>query len=113
MQPGSPSQPSRPPRNRNARLYHSRAVSGPQPWMWEAACATADPDLFFPTEQRDPKIGEAKRVCASCPVKAECLEYSLASKEESGVWGGLDEWERHALLGKRQRQSRIGTQGVA
>jgi WhiB family redox-sensing transcriptional regulator len=83
--------------------------------MWDAACATADPDLFFPRERNDPEIGEAKRVCARCPVRDECLEYSLATKEEFGIWGGLDEWERRAILDRQQRQHHHGgdTQGAA
>jgi WhiB family redox-sensing transcriptional regulator len=68
--------------------------------MWDAACATADPELFFPRERRDPQIPAAKRVCARCPVKDECLQYSLSAQEEFGIWGGLDEWERHELLNK-------------
>jgi hypothetical protein len=45
--------------------------------MWDAACATADPDLFFPRQRRDPQIGAAKGVCAYCPVKDECLQKPL------------------------------------
>ena len=83
--------------------------------MWDAACASADPDLFFPRDQRDPRNSEAKRVCARCPVKGECLEYSFATREEFGIWGGVDEWERRALLSQhqRQRQRGGGTEGAA
>jgi WhiB family redox-sensing transcriptional regulator len=83
--------------------------------MWDAACATADPDLFHPAERRDPAIPEAKCVCARCPVKTDCLEYSLTAKEEFGIWGGLDEWERRELLDERRRPRRHdrGTQGAA
>jgi WhiB family redox-sensing transcriptional regulator len=82
--------------------------------MWDATCASADPDLFFPREQRDPGNREAKQVCARCPVKDECLEYSLATREEFGIWGGLDEWERRAILEKQdQHRHDGGTQGAA
>jgi WhiB family transcriptional regulator, redox-sensing transcriptional regulator len=115
VQSGDPSQPSRPPRSRSARPHRNYAASGPQSWMWDAACASADPDLFFPREQRDPRNSEAKRVCARCPVKSECLDYSFATREEFGIWGGLDEWERRALLDQQQRrrQRGAGTRGVA
>jgi WhiB family redox-sensing transcriptional regulator len=53
--------------------------------MWGAACATVGPDLFYPAERPDPQVPEAKRVCARCPVKTECLEYSLTAGEESGI----------------------------
>ncbi len=81
--------------------------------MWDAACARADPDLFFPRERRDPRNREAKGVCARCPVRDECLEYSLATREEFGIWGGVDEWERRAILNERHRRPGGGTQGAA
>jgi WhiB family redox-sensing transcriptional regulator len=82
--------------------------------MRDAACAACDPDLFFPDERRDPAIGDAKRVCAGCPVQAECLGYSLATRQQHGIWGGLDEWDRADLLGPHpHRRHRDGTQGAA
>ena len=36
---------------------------------------------------------EAKRICYQCPVRAECLDYSL-KHEPWGIWGGFDERER-------------------
>jgi WhiB family redox-sensing transcriptional regulator len=70
--------------------------------MRSAACANVDPELFFPATSRQPAT-EAKQVCSGCPVKAECLEYSLVNEEEFGVWGGLTEKERRQLLNERQR----------
>ena len=43
---------------------------------------------------------EAKRVCRSCDVRAECLEYALENDERFGIWGGMSERERRRL--KRQ-----------
>jgi len=40
----------------------------------------------------------AKAVCAACPVREPCLVHALASEERHGVWGGLSERERAALL---------------
>jgi len=40
----------------------------------------------------------AKAVCAACPVRRPCLAHALASQERYGVWGGLSERERAALL---------------
>lgn len=43
-------------------------------WMDDAACLTVDPELFFPSdEDRWYPTRDAKRVCAGCPVKAQCL----------------------------------------
>ena len=53
-----------------------------------AACAGADPALFFPepgaSDQR------AKEICAACPVRAECLAAALVNGERYGVWGGVN-----------------------
>jgi WhiB family redox-sensing transcriptional regulator len=40
----------------------------------------------------------AKRICASCGVREECLEAALARHESYGIWGGLNEFERRGLL---------------
>jgi WhiB family redox-sensing transcriptional regulator len=40
---------------------------------------------------------QAKRVCLSCEVRQECLEYALAHDERFGIWGGLSERERRRL----------------
>lgn len=35
----------------------------------------------------------------------ECREQSLKVREPYGVWGGLSEDERHAILAERDRQA--------
>ena len=40
---------------------------------------------------------EAKRVCLTCDVRNECLEYALQNDERFGIWGGLSERERRKL----------------
>ena len=69
---------------------------GDSPWWWFAAlCAQTDPELFFPETGNLPR--DAKRVCARCPVCAECLDYALAQDRLYGVWGGTTERERRKL----------------
>jgi len=58
-------------------------------------CAQTDPEAFFP--EKGGSTREAKRVCLSCDVRAECLEYALAHDERFGIWGGLSERERRRL----------------
>lgn len=65
------------------------------PWQAQALCAQTDPEVFFP--EKGIPTREAKRVCASCPVQEECLEYALKNDERFGVWGGLSLNERRAL----------------
>ena len=67
-------------------------------WHQHALCAQTDPEAFFP--EKGGSTREAKRVCSSCTVRAECLEYALANDERFGIWGGLSERERRKL--KRQ-----------
>lgn len=63
-----------------------------QEWMLEAKCLDADPEAFFP--EKGGSTREAKRICAVCPVRDECLDYALANDERFGIWGGLSERER-------------------
>ena len=64
-------------------------------WQDRALCAQTDPEAFFP--EKGGSTREAKRVCMSCEVQAECLEYALANDERFGIWGGLSERERRKL----------------
>jgi WhiB family redox-sensing transcriptional regulator len=64
-------------------------------WQERALCAQTDPEAFFP--EKGGSTREAKRVCLSCDVRGECLEYALAHDERFGIWGGLSERERRRL----------------
>ncbi|GAA4187913.1 hypothetical protein GCM10022219_01330 [Microbacterium oryzae] len=67
-------------------------------WQSDALCAQTDPEAFFP--EKGGSTRDAKRICATCDVRAECLEYALQNDERFGIWGGLSERERRKL--KRQ-----------
>jgi WhiB family redox-sensing transcriptional regulator len=80
-------------------------------WLTAAACIGEDPDLFFPIGSSPPaaeQTARAKIVCHACPVRAECLEWSLVTYQDAGVWGGLDEEERRAIRRARRRSPEIG-----
>lgn len=64
-------------------------------WTVLAACKNGDPDALF-VQGADQNV--AKRICRSCPVKYECLSDALDHRIEFGVWGGMTERERRALL---------------
>lgn len=70
-------------------------LDGPLAWQQMALCAQTDPEAFFP--EKGGSSREAKAVCATCDVRAECLEYALANDERFGIWGGLSERERRRL----------------
>jgi WhiB family redox-sensing transcriptional regulator len=78
---------------------------------WTGAnCLGKKPDGFFP-ERGTAQITarDAKRVCngenhgeSVCPLRGQCLEYALDSKERFGIWGGRSERER-ARIAKTRR----------
>jgi WhiB family redox-sensing transcriptional regulator len=71
-------------------------ITEERPWVVFAACRDAEPDLFFPGSKADE--ARAKALCAICPVRSECYEYSLEARETFGVWGGLNEKQRRMRL---------------
>ena len=64
-------------------------------WQDQALCAQTDPEAFFP--EKGGSTREAKRVCAKCEVRQECLEYALDHDERFGIWGGMSERDRRRL----------------
>lgn len=68
-------------------------------WSMRAACLDRPDEMFFPERGGSARVAveAAKRVCARCPVTAECLEYAMATDQRFGVWGGLSEPERRRL----------------
>lgn len=72
----------------------------PEPWMDDAVCAETAPDIFFP--EKGGSTRDAKKLCASCEVAAQCLAYALDKEERFGIWGGLSERERRPLQKARR-----------
>jgi WhiB family redox-sensing transcriptional regulator len=81
-----------------------KTVSVRTDWFDDAACRDTDTIVFFPTS--DAQAAEAKAICASCPVREECLEHALETRPADGVWGGLTAIERHRVLRRRQKAAR-------
>ncbi|MET8768248.1 MULTISPECIES: WhiB family transcriptional regulator [unclassified Streptomyces] len=67
-------------------------------WTARAACRTADPDDLFVDGAAQ---NRAKAICTGCPVRIECLAQALDHRIDHGVWGGMTERERRALLRRR------------
>jgi WhiB family redox-sensing transcriptional regulator len=67
-------------------------------WRISASCQDEEPDQLFVrgAEQR-----KARLVCLGCRVRTECLAEALDNRIEFGVWGGMTERERRALLRRR------------
>ncbi|MFG2869532.1 WhiB family transcriptional regulator [Streptomyces sp. NPDC048338] len=61
-------------------------------------CSTGEAeDLFGPS----PDQKRAKNVCNGCAVRIDCLAEALDHRIEFGVWGGMTERERRALLRRK------------
>lgn len=94
---------------------HNGAISGTLPWggpsaslfaadvevgwMSQAACAPEDHAKFFPESSSSQRGGSAsrakehiaKRICARCPVRRECLTFALSFVDVRGIWNPREE----------------------
>jgi WhiB family redox-sensing transcriptional regulator len=70
-------------------------------WRDRAACRDLGPEMFF-HERGTSDYEDARQVCASCPVRINCLDYALRCEpvvggHRLGMWGGLLPRERKRL----------------
>ncbi|NNH73210.1 WhiB family transcriptional regulator [Nocardia uniformis] len=68
-------------------------------WQLRGSCRGMPSAVFYHPDHergraRNARIRLAKRICANCPVLAECRAYALAAGEQYGIWGGMSESER-------------------
>ena len=86
------------------------AFSFDSAWREDAACKTrsdVDPAWWYPDSGRGRAPRFALQVCATCPVRKDCLEYALAAPENYGIWGGMMEQERRQEKRRREREAAI------
>jgi len=87
-----------PIRARRAGHPERPALALPGAWVRHAACGLDTAELFFPISDTGPAVRDAanaKALCASCPVNAECRADAENTGQPHGIWGGLDPTERH------------------
>ena len=60
-------------------------------WQHKALCSQTDPEAFFP--EKGGSTRDAKRVCAQCEVREQCIK-----------WAGMSERERRRY--KKERRER-------
>ena len=75
-----------------------------EPWMDDAVCAQADPEVWFPVKGAHGTAKRAKAVCRGCPAVDACLQYALKNGCREGIWGGLSPKERQRLSDRRPGQ---------
>ena len=76
-------------------------------WMARGNCRDEAPARFFPSDGVG--VDHARRICATCPVQAPCLEYALEQRIDHGVWGGASERERRRILKRRRMEATEAT----
>lgn len=64
-------------------------------WVSQALCRQGNPDELF---VRGAAQRKAAVICRHCPVMLECGADALDNRVEFGVWGGLTERQRRAML---------------
>ncbi len=83
---------------RSLRDEASRSLESPR-WQRRAACRTIATAAFFPSGNYTRLAEEhAKDVCASCPVRVQCLAFAMEHGEPFGIWGGRTAEERRGLV---------------
>ena len=74
-------------------------------WRERTACRDVDTAGFF--DHTDKGVEAAKKVCAGCEVREECLDARLAELDPNdldyGVWGGMTPAERSREAYERRK----------
>jgi len=68
-------------------------------WTDRAACRGTDTEIFFPANADEE--AEALSICATCPVRAQCLDYAVRNRETYGIWGGTTPEQRRRIRRER------------
>jgi WhiB family redox-sensing transcriptional regulator len=94
-------------KQRQARVGSQKYLTLPTFDLADALCAQTDPELFFPNTKDNSYSHLAKKICSTCTVRLDCLEWALTNKEEHGIWGGFtpSERERMSRLGRNKLKS--------
>ncbi len=70
------------------------AAAEDRDWTSKALCRDNPDNMFV----RGAKQRTAAVICRHCPVMQQCGAEALDNKVEFGVWGGMTERQRRALL---------------
>ncbi|SDD43596.1 Transcription factor WhiB [Glycomyces harbinensis] len=92
----------------DGRDYLADLLGNVPEWQARALCAQTDPEAFFP--EKGGSTRDAKRICARCEVKENCLNYALDHDERFGIWGGLSERERRKIKRQAREAARRRTE---
>lgn len=85
-------------------------------WRRLAACRGEDPETFFAsnlTAQGQALTRHAKVICWQCPSLEACGRWALETREPFGVFGGMTQEERRAILRRRGIRIHLGDEELA
>lgn len=87
-------------------------------WQYQGACREVSTEQFFHPQgergsSRRNRAAQAKAICSTCPVIAQCRRHALAVREPYGVWGGLTEEERDAVYQRSKKTAAQTTPTVS
>jgi len=83
------------PRIRLVAAKTSSTDAEDRAWVSKGLCKDTNPDELF---VRGAAQRKAAAICRHCPVQQECAADALDNNVEYGVWGGMTERQRRALL---------------
>ena len=94
------------------RYQHTRAktpdtVRGDD-WRDQARCVGRYELFHVPNDawtSHPEQEAEAKAVCATCPVRAQCLALAIEKGDQHGIFGGRTPNERRAIQRRRARKA--------
>jgi len=68
-------------------------------WWSRAACLGQYPELWFPAGDKETgtQYIEARAICNTCDVKADCLQWALDNDIRYGLWGGQSAYQRDQI----------------
>lgn len=81
-----------------------KVIVQPGAWWDRALCRRTPRINFYPGGNH---AGPAKRVCALCPVRQQCLDLALANNEQHGIWGGMSVHERRQYRRQKQAEAEL------
>ena len=69
-------------------------------WIHNAACRGKNPDYWHPPDGQPWLIHKGIKICQTCPVKQQCLEYALSFtpiEDNWGIYAGYTAKQRHEI----------------
>ena len=66
-------------------------------WMEDALCATVSPEFFFTDDVNGGNTNQARKLCAACDVREQCLAWSLTQEDQPGIFAGTTRKQRARL----------------